>query len=388
MDSEQPPQIEPRGLGEGPPANPNRELPPEGPPPAPSPGSLDSIVADPSRDPLQTMEGWVRSGRAVVPAKDAGRRLDQYLAGRFTYRSRTSWAERVREGTLLVGGRRVRPSHIVREGDLIEYKAPPLPEPPVDDTIHTLYEDDAVLAVSKSGNLPVHPSGRYFRNTLLFIVGKGRPQDRWLRIVHRIDRETSGVLLFAKTLEAAQRLGRQFEDRLVSKAYLAVVWGEVTGEREINSPLGFDPRSRIRKAVHVVPDGRPSKTVIRPLSHGDGVTLVEALPLTGRIHQIRAHLKSVGHPILGDKMYGRDEEIFLKFIEKKRITDKDLRRLGFRRQLLHAWKLRFRHPQTGKVVEIQADPPGDFLEVLRDRGLDVSILGPAEAAPVRWPGES
>jgi RluA family pseudouridine synthase len=319
----------------------------------------------------------------VVPAKDAGTRLDRYLAGRFTYRSRTGWVEKIRQGKILVDGRRARPSHVLRSGALIEDKAPPLPEPPVDTDCPILYEDDSLVAVNKSGNIPVHPSGRYFRNSLLHHLGRGRAESDWLRIVHRIDRETSGVLVLAKSLSAARRLTRQFEDRLVGKVYLAVARGYLAEETVIDQPLGHDPRFRIRKAMRVVPGGRPSETLVKPLARGRGVTLVEARPRTGRLHQIRAHLRSAGHPVLGDKMYGPDEAIFFRFV-KGPLTDEDYASLGFRRQALHAWKITLAHPETNRPMEITAHPPADFLWLLENRGLSAGTLDGPGASPVRW----
>lgn len=332
---------------------------------------------------LRTMEGWVRWGRTVIEPQEAGTRLDQYLAKRFTYRSRTGWVSKIREGRLRVGGRRVRPSYALKAGDLIEYRALPLPEPPVDTNCPIIHEDDAILAVSKSGNIPVHPSGRYFLHTVLHVLGRDR-RDGWLRIVHRIDRETSGVLIFAKSLAAARSLTRQFEDRLIEKAYLSVVWGHLAEEQEIDAPLGPNPRSEVRKSVGVVPGGRSSRTHVLPLAHGREVTLVEARPLTGRLHQIRVHLKSIGHPVVGDKLYGKDERMFIKASKGHGLTDEDYAVLGWRRQALHAWKLALKHPATGRRMMIQAVPPRDFRDLMEERGLDGEPVGSCMRSAVRW----
>jgi RluA family pseudouridine synthase len=334
-------------------------------------------------DDLRTMAGWVRWGRTIIEPHEGGARLDRYLARRFTYRSRTGWVAKIREGKLRVGGRKVRPSYILRAGDLIEYRAPPLPEPAVDTNCPILYEDDALLAVNKSGNIPVHPSGRYFLHTVLHVLGRERSAG-WLRVVHRLDRETSGVLVFAKSLSAAQRLARQFEDRLVHKSYLAVVWGDLTRECEIDRPLGRGSMSTVRKAMAVVPDGRPSRTIVRPLSGGRDVTLVEARPLTGRLHQIRVHLKSIGHPIVGDKLYGQDEGIFLKFLKGHSLTEGEYQRLGSRRQALHSWKLALKHPADDRAMEIRAALPEDFRTLTKERGLDITPLAIGGASPVTW----
>jgi len=318
---------------------------------------------------LRTMEGWVQWGRTLVDPEDAGRRLDVYLARRFTYRSRTGWAQKIREGRMRVGGERVRPSYLLKAGDLLQYRADPLPEPEVETRCPTLHEDESLLAVNKSGNIPVHPAGRYFRNCLLHLLSPRGAKEPHLRVVHRLDRETSGVVVFAKSAAAARSLGRQFEERTVRKSYLAVVWGTLTGERDVDLPLGYRPSAAIAKAVGIVPGGRPARTRLRPLASRDGVTLVEAIPLTGRLHQIRVHLQASGFPILGDRLYGRDPRLFLKSLAGPLDTDDDAF-LGFRRQALHALKLAFDHPETGGRLEIVAAPPEDFSRLLKERGLD------------------
>lgn len=341
-------------------------------------GPFPSSLEDP-----RTMEGWVRWGRTVIEPQEAGARLDQYLARRFTYRSRTGWVSKIREGKLRVGGRKVRPSYLLKPGDVIEYRSPPLPEPPVDTNCPIIHEDDSLLAVSKSGNIPVHPSGRYFLHTVLHVLGRDRP-DGWLRIVHRLDRETSGVLAFAKSLVAAQRLTRQFEDRLIRKSYLCVVWGHLHEPQDIDRPLGRNIDSGVRKAVGVDPDGRPSRTLVRPLSRGREVTLVEARPLTGRLHQIRVHLKSIGHPVVGDKLYGKDENMFLKTLAGESLTDEDYEKLGFRRQALHAWRLGLAHPASGQRMEIRAVPPIDFRDLMEERELDGTPIRDGRESTTVW----
>jgi 23S rRNA pseudouridine1911/1915/1917 synthase len=215
------------------------------------------------------------------------------------------------------------------------------------------------------------------------VLGRDRP-DGWLRIVHRLDRETSGVLVFAKSLAAAQHLTRQFEGRLIRKSYLCVVWGHLHEPQDIDRPLGRNIDSGVRKAVGIDPDGRPSRTLVRPLSRGRDVTLVEARPLTGRLHQIRVHLKSIGHPVVGDKLYGNDEGMFLKFLHGESLTDEDYEKLGFRRQALHAWKLGLVHPGSGKRIEIRAAPPIDFRDLMEERELDATTIKDGRESTVAW----
>ncbi|MBU1699394.1 MAG: RluA family pseudouridine synthase [Candidatus Eisenbacteria bacterium] len=320
----------------------------------------------PDDDELRTMAGWVRWGCTQIDPADAGERLDRYLARRFTYRSRTDWAQKIREGRIRIDERIIRPSYLLKTGDMLQYRARLLPEPEVDADCPTVYEDDALLAVNKSGNIPVHPAGRYFRNSLLLQLEEHKYGRGILHIVHRLDRETSGVILFTKSSAWARELSFQFENRKIEKTYLAVVWGHLENERLIDLPLGQNGQSKVRKAVGIVPGGRPSRTQVRPLSYGEKVTLVEARPLTGRLHQIRVHLRAIGHPILGDKLYGKDEEYFLKFLGGTPLSEEDYEDLGFRRQALHAWKISIEHPVSKELLEITA-PPNSELKALFEK---------------------
>ncbi len=300
---------------------------------------------------------WVRRGTCHVSEIDAGIRLDAFLARQFPYRSRTQWVRLVRVGRVHLNDASARPGHALRAGDRIRYLPDPRPEPKVSRSYRILHEDDAILAVHKPAHLPVHPSGRYFRNTLLMLLLAARDEElgnATLRIVHRLDRETSGVILFGKGREAAAALATQFENRQVRKSYLAVVHGGPEQDRFlISAPIGRDPRSIIRKAMTVTAEGQPARTSVKVLRRGPAHTLLLATPHTGRLHQIRVHLRHAGLPILGDKVYGLDPGLFLRFVDSA-LTGEDRRRLLWRRQALHAWKLRFRHPLDGRIVKVRA----------------------------------
>ena len=299
----------------------------------------------------------VRRGSCEVGADGAGFRLDVFLARTFPYRSRTAWTALIRAGRILLNTAVARPGHSLNRGDRIDYLPDPQPEPKVARIIRILLEDDDLLAVSKPANLPVHPSGRYFRNTLLMMLLEARGESLGrtsLRIVHRLDRETSGLILFAKGREAASILSTQFESREVRKRYLAVVHGRPKQERFlVDAPIGRDESSPVRKAMTVTTEGRPSRTSFRVLRYGPEHALVTASPHTGRLHQIRVHLRHVGHPIIGDKLYGLDPRLFLRFVEG-RLSAHDRERLRWRRQGLHAWKLSFRHPRDGRLIALRA----------------------------------
>ena len=318
-----------------------------------------------------SLRAWVRAGRTVVDPAHAGVRLDLYLARRFTYRSRTQWRKIVREGRLTVNSLAARPSRVLRTGDRIDYVPRRRPEPPVDRHYLLLHADDDLVAVAKGGNLPIHPSGRYFHHTLLHLLLEDHPEWRRLHVIHRLDRETSGVVVFGRTRAAAGRVARQFRERTVEKRYLALVMGSPPNDRfTIDLSLGPARDSLIRKAVGVRPDGVPAKTSIRVLRRGPDWTWLEARPLTGRLHQIRVHLKAAGLPIAGDKVYGADERFFLKFVAGEPLTPEEQARLGHPRQALHAFRLRIRHPRSGATCTFEAPLPTELVGLLQSLRLE------------------
>ena len=330
---------------------------------------------DPTQDPDEAtrdiVRRWVRRGEVRIDPAHDGARLDRYLAARFTYRSRTQWRRIIAEGRVTLNGRPVRPARALRTGDLITYVPLQRQEPEVDRTIGVLHVDTELVAVAKSGNLPMHPSGAYFRHTLIHLLAEAHPEWGTLRVIHRLDRETSGIVVFGRTREATNRIAHQFRRRTADKRYLALVHG--TPERDaftIDAPLGRAEGSRIRKAVGVRPDGVPARTDVRVLHRGPGWSFLEARPRTGRLHQIRVHLRHVGLPIVGDKVYGLSERFFLQFIAGEPLTREEQAALGLPRQALHAYRLALDHPATGERLELRSPLPADLAGALRDRGLD------------------
>jgi 23S rRNA pseudouridine1911/1915/1917 synthase len=336
---------------------------------------------DPERARPDAVRLWVRAGQTRVDAAHAGTRLDRYLARRFTYRSRTQWRKLVGEGRLTVNRSRVRPSRILRAGDSIEYVPRGGPEPPIDRNYGILYADEDLLAVAKSGNLPLHPSGRYFRHTLLHLLQSDHPEWKPVHVIHRLDRETSGVVVFGRSRAAAGRVACQFRERAVEKRYLALVAGRAReSEFTIDLPLGPARDSLIRKAVGVRADGVAACTEIRVLERGEDWTWLEARPRTGRLHQIRVHLRAVGLPIVGDKVYGASERFFLKFVAGEALTAEERMALGMERQALHSYQLRIRHPRTGEPCVLTAPLPADLASALEARGLDPRRALPRDPA--------
>lgn len=323
------------------------------------------------------LQQWVRHGSHRIPEGTEEARLDRYLAIRFPYRSRAQWARIIRDGRILLDGRNARPGQRLRAGARIDYHPESIPEPEVSAEIHVLHEDDWMAAVDKPANLPLHPSGKYFRNTLLsqLLLARGETLDApGLRVVHRLDRETSGVVVFGKTVAATSFLAGQFEHRKASKSYLVLVHGSPPERFSIDARLGPKRDSRIRKAVGVVraPEGVSAQTDFVRLAAGSDLALLEARPRTGRMHQIRVHLQHAGYPVVGDKMYGVDEEFFLKMSAGESFTQEDEERLLLPRQALHAWKLTVMHPRDRTPITFRAPLPSDMAELCAARGIEWS----------------
>jgi len=288
---------------------------------------------------------------AVEPAL-AGLRLDQALAKLLPAESRSRLARLVEEGAVLVDGERARPRDRLRGGERLEVTLAPRPEEeafrPEAIELDVVHEDEDVLVVAKPAGLVVHPGSGNWAGTMLNALLHRVPALKHLPragIVHRLDKETSGLLVVAKNEAAMQDLVRQLQARTVKRTYLAIARGAVPDEGTVDAPIGRHPAQRTRMAV--VRGGKPALTHYRVRERFPAHALLECDLETGRTHQIRVHLASIGHPLEGDPVYG----------------GRGARRLP--RQALHAWKLAFVHPRTGKLLRFTAPPPADF-EALAD----------------------
>ncbi len=312
--------------------------------------------------------------RLTVGGDEDGLRLDRFLARRCTWRSRTKIEQLIEHGRVELEGRSARPSRKVHGGETVIVHLP-RPKREVDlreraplNDLTILFEDDGLIAVDKPPGIPVHPAGRLLEETVITrlherFAGSGVVP----KLCHRLDLETSGVLLVAKSDAVAAEMGRQMRRRETTKEYLAIVHGVVEDDEfEVDAPLGDHPASLVRKRRAVVPDGSPSKTGVKVERRFRDFTLVRCRLFTGRRHQIRCHLHHAGHPIVGDKVYGLDEEFFLAYYEN-RLDATMVRRLLLPRQALHAARLVVSHPKSRAPLEITAPLPRDLEEFLAAR---------------------
>ncbi len=339
-------------------------------------------VPDPRRDLSKPIERLVFR----VAREEAGRRLDRFLAGHVTWRSRTGIQRLLAEGSVLLSApgdeaetRIDRGALRMREGHRVVVLARPharsLPRSePSAGPLEVLLEDEWLLAVNKPAGMPAHPAGRHSHATLIAILHRkyrsAEPEhDVVPRLCHRLDRETSGVTLVSKSEDVRHLLGRQFEDREIEKEYLAVVEGRVEqddGSIDLAIDRARDSSVRVKMAPRAH-GGQHALTHFRVVERLDGATLVLCRPRTGRQHQIRVHLAAIGHPIVGDKIYGPDERYFLDALAGS-LTDEARRRLVLDRHALHAHRLAFTHPRTGERVRVEAPMPDDlrtFVEARR-----------------------
>ena len=291
-------------------------------------------------------------------AGDAGKRLDQLLAERLPEYSRSRLQEWIKQGRVQLNGSAGKPSYLLKGSERIEVRpaeAPPLRAVPEDLALDILYEDSDVIAVNKPAGMVVHAgAGRHqgtLVNALVYRFGKLSELGGEMRpgIVHRLDRETSGVILVARSDAAHRNLAAQFAGREVKKVYVALVQGRVKAESgRITAPIARDPVRRTRMTARLA-RGRAAVTEYKVQRRFDGCTLLEVRIGTGRTHQIRVHLASVGHPVVGDTLYGAAASTLGRFF-------------------LHAREISFTSPSTGQQVTVEAPLAPElqsFLESLK-----------------------
>ncbi|MEZ4427343.1 MAG: RluA family pseudouridine synthase [Nannocystaceae bacterium] len=327
----------------------------------------------PARAPAEAGDGATIEVTLVVDDGRDGLRLDRFLASRIARLSRARVQAIVRDGQVrrATGERLVRASTRVRAGEVIVIDRPAPIEPPVVRDYTILSQDAALLVLDKPAGLPVHPSARYHLNTLTALLRERMGDDHGWQLAHRLDRETSGVLLLGQRGAPASALKRAFARREVEKRYWALVHGPLATTRVIDMPLGpaLNSAVRIKMGPRPLEDGGlEAITEVTPLATGrlrdQPITLVEARPRTGRQHQIRVHLAAIGHGVVGDKLYGLDERRFLEVVEGGRPVAALEAELGLGRHALHARTLRLRHPVDDRPLELVAPWPEDLAAIL------------------------
>lgn len=306
----------------------------------------------------------------VVDELSAGSRLDQFLTTKIPRISRTRIQSIIRSHVVRDSGRALRPSSRVELGEQITIELPARPEPPCPRRFGTLYQDELLMVVDKPAGLPVHSTAKYYFNTLTRVLletfGEPPPQ-----ICHRIDMETSGCLLVAFEKDTAARLKKAFELKKTKKTYVAIVHGDAPWEEEtsIDLPLGLvDPDQPITIRMTVREDALPAQTLVKVLERpAPGYTLVQCKPVSGRQHQIRAHLAALGYPIVGDKLYAHGDEAFRVFCDSG-LTPQTRRQFELPRHALHATELTFPHPTKG-MMTVTSPMPEDMRSFM-ERGCE------------------
>ncbi|MCW7492915.1 RluA family pseudouridine synthase [Leptospira sp. 2 VSF19] len=290
----------------------------------------------------------------------SGKTVIAFLSTKFPYHSTEEWLFLLEKSRVKVQDQIATPDLVLREGDTLTYEPIPgrIKEPEVDTNFVILKETEDFLFVDKPGNLPMHPAGRYRTQTLLNLLEKTYPT---VIPVHRLDRETSGIVIFAKSDESRTWLQKKFESREVQKEYLAVVRGFFEKEISLDGFIGKDTNSAVRKkmkfSLEEFLDSKSVSTNFKPLcfNESQNISLVLVRPVTGRIHQIRVSLLYLGYPILGDKLYGPRETMFLDFVQSG-LTPALLRELGAERQLLHAHSISYMDDRVSKEVIVKSNP--------------------------------
>ncbi|EMJ86684.1 RluA family pseudouridine synthase [Leptospira meyeri] len=305
------------------------------------------------------------SYQSLIRYPFTGNTILVFLTTKFPYHSKDEWQYLLDMGRIHVQGKVASAELVLQEGDSVVYEPIPgrIQEPEVDTDYVVLKETEEFLFIDKPGNLPMHPAGRYRTRTLLNLLEEKYPL---VIPVHRLDRETSGIVIFAKSEASRTWLQKKFEKREVKKEYLAVVRGNFLNSIFLDGYIGKNLDSAIRKkmkfSLEEFSDSKFVSTEFIPLDfiEPQNLSLVLVRPLTGRIHQIRVSLLYLGYPILGDKLYGPRETMFLDFVQSG-LSPSLLEELGAERQILHAHSISYIDDRTGEKIKVRSNPLKELL---------------------------
>jgi 23S rRNA pseudouridine1911/1915/1917 synthase len=292
-----------------------------------------------------------------VPPECDGWRLDHFLKYRIGRLSRTR-IQSIIESQIVLPGRRSRSAAAVHVGETIQLNRPAPVEPDVPRTFTVLFEDADVIVIDKPAGLPMHTTAKFWRNTLVAVLRERYP-DQHTEICHRIDRETSGVMLIARTSAAGSKLKTAFARRWIHKRYLALVKGQPPDHGIIDQPIKLMD-SPTHLMMGAAPDGLAAVTRFDVVQRFAEHALVAANPETGRQHQIRVHLAGLGHPLVGDKLYGAGEKYFMESCDGGMTAELLARFDGLPRHALHAERLTFPHPGSGLDMTVVSPLPADL----------------------------
>lgn len=295
---------------------------------------------------------------APLPRALSGLRIDAYLAKNFPFHTRNQWQKRLAEGEILVERSSVDSNYRLKTGDQISYFRPIEMEPDINTNVQLLARWGAVMALYKPSNIPMHEGGRYHKNTFFDVVCEKFGKE-W-SAVHRLDRDTSGIVLCGATPEVREKLSAELRKKSLKKHYLAVCIGEPEESRwSEQGAIGMTSETIFREKRWVVEDGLKSHTEFELLGTSNGFCLLHASPKTGRTHQIRIHASYKGFPIVGDPKYHPNEHVFLRYLESG-YDETVLKSVVAPRMCLHAAYVQFTNPETGKLVEVDCPMPDDM----------------------------
>jgi RluA family pseudouridine synthase len=296
-----------------------------------------------------------------IKPSENGLVLIDFLINKFTYLSLREWLIEIENKNLVVINKEINPSYKLCESDVLQFIRNSYSEPEVDKNFEIVYESENLLIINKPGNLPVHPAGRYKENTLLNLLTIEYKYEN-LFPAHRLDRETSGIQIFAKNKTTASVIQKQFENRSIYKEYIVYIHGIFPEMIHADGYLKRDEKSVIRKkksfSSTFTENSTYCETLFKNIQEINSITKVLAIPKTGKNHQIRATLFSLGYPVYGDKIYGKDENCFLKFIQGE--ID-----LEFKRQALHSHLIEIPESKLYPKIKIVVPEPLDLKEIFR-----------------------